>query len=188
MNECVYTFDWQNSTSNLYYYVYFPNEWIVFSFIWPLLIFIGLSGNISFIFTVTRVPILQTSTYIYLVNLAFVDLLTIIVRPIRTIVPYYTGQLRWTVSTNIIYDALTSAVSAFCYSASTGLIFFVTLERFLAICHPIKHYLLKSTRRTCKLIVYVYILTSKHRDIGSDTSIMARPGFHRNNYLLHVAD
>ncbi len=159
MNECVYTVDWQNSTSNLYYFVYFPNEWILFRIIWPLLIFVGLSGNISFIFTVTRVPSLQTSTYIYLVNLAFIDLLTIIISPIRTIVPYFTGQVRWILSENSVYEVLASVVSTLCYSASIGFIFLVTLERFLAICHPIKHYLLKSTRRTCKLIVSVYILS-----------------------------
>ncbi len=159
MDECVHTIDLQNSTSNLYYYVYFPNEWIVFWIIWPMLIFVGLVGNISFIFTVSRVPALQTSTYIYLVSLAFMDLLTIIVRPIRNIVPYFTNQLRWTVSTNSTYDVLSSVVTSVCYSVSIGLIFIVTLERFLAICHPIKHYLLKSTRRTYKLIACVNMLS-----------------------------
>ena len=159
MNACAYTIDWENSTSSLYYYIYYPNEWIVFYIILPMLIFVGLAGNISFIFTVTQVPTLQTSTYIYLVSLSFMDLLTITVRFIRTIVPYFTRQVRWTVSTSSIYDALTSVLSIFCYSASIGFIFLVTLERYLAICHPMKHYLLKSTRRTYKLIFSVYILS-----------------------------
>ena len=44
------------------------------------------------------------------------------------------------------------------FLVSSGLITLVALERYLAICHPLKHYILKGTKRTFKLIALVVIV------------------------------
>ena len=46
----------------------------------------------------------------------------------------------------------------FCYSSSLGFVTLVSLERYLAICHPIRHHLLKGLKRTFKLIGLVLLI------------------------------
>ena len=45
----------------------------------------------------------------------------------------------------------------FCFLSSLFFVTLVSLERYLVICHPIKHHLLKGTKRTVKLICIVFV-------------------------------
>ena len=126
------------------------SEWILDRFIWPFVLVFGYSTNISFVWTVFKTPSLHTNTYRYLVNLAISDLLFLIVFYIPRIQAYNMSTLISTLTT-FLY-----ALTNFFFCCSTGTITLVSLERFLAICYPIKHHLMKERRRTNKLIFSVW--------------------------------
>ena len=73
---------------------------------------------------------------------------------ISQIVHYHKSPLKNSFSA--ITVAAFSNMLAVC---SLGTVTLVSLERFLAICHPIKHHLIKGTRRTNKLICSVWCIS-----------------------------
>ena len=143
------TLDFSNATSLPIRLVYLPNEWILYNVIWPILTLFGTLCNSCFIWTVTRTPSLHTATYIYLVTLACTDLITIVSLGSTHVHSYFTTSLRYSSKT---IDALLPILFIFTYISSTGLVTLVSLERFVAICHPLKYLIFRGKTRTCKLI------------------------------------
>jgi hypothetical protein len=127
-------------------------EWIMYYLIWPCIILLGLVGNTTFIMTVIHTPALHTATYKYLVNLSISDLLTLLSSGIPDIA-YYTTSRGYRENHHIIFQM----ASYFFFLCSIATITFVSLERFLAVCHPIKHRLLKGTKRTNVCICFSWI-------------------------------
>ena len=125
-------------------------EWILYQIIFPCMIVFGVCTNISFIWTVINTPTLHTITYRYLVNLSISDLLFLLMYYIPRIVNYHKSPLR-NVLLPIFY-----AFDYYIFCVSVGSITLVSFERFLAICSPIKHHILKGTRRTNRLICSVW--------------------------------
>ncbi len=151
-SSCSFTADLRNS-SGLFNYIYRPYELILYTFVVPFIICIGFVGNASFIWTVVRVSSLHTSTFIALCILAFADLFmlfgigginiyNIVISPIR----YVGSPVVYNVGNTIIW---------FSFFVSEGLVSLVTVERYFAICHPIKHHLIKGASRTIKLSLII---------------------------------
>ena len=128
-------------------------EWIIYQIIWPCIILFGICNNTSFIWIVINSPSLHTSTYTYLVNLAISDLLFLITNYTPRIVYYHESSLKRRIP--VIVNAFIYLL-AYC---SLGTVTLVSLERFLAICYPIKHHLIKGTRRTNKLILSIWCIS-----------------------------
>ena len=134
-------------------FVYTSSEWIPYQIIFPCIILFGICTNISFIWTVINTPSLHTNTYKYLVNLAVSDLLFLMIYYIPRIVYYYKSPLK----NSLPYTVY--GFNYFFFCSSLGTVTLVSLERFLAICYPIKHHLIKGTRRTYKLIFSVWCIS-----------------------------
>ena len=123
----------------------------------PCIILVGLIGNLTFIWTVIRMPSLHASTYIYLTTLACTDLFTLMGIVGFTIYEMFTEPLR---SKNIfLLQTVSEMVAWFSFIWSLCLVTLTSLERYLAICRPIKHHLLKGTRRTFKMIAVTFLFT-----------------------------
>ena len=113
----------------------------------------GLITNSSFILTVVRTPSLHSSTYILLTILACSDCISLIAR---------LDQIA-----HVLFDYPVTnvgiTVSAFfgtlCFLLSTGFVILASVERFLAICHPLTHHRLKGTQRTQKHIAIVFLIS-----------------------------
>ena len=134
-------------------FVFISWEWTLYQIILPCMIAFGICTNISFIWTVINTPSLHTNTYRYLVNLAITDLLFLMTNYISQIVYYHQSPL---------IRNLPTVVRIFVFfftGCSFGTVTLVSLERFLAICYPIKHHLIKGTRRTNKLICSVWCIS-----------------------------
>ena len=152
-STCQLTVDLRNSTS-LLPFVYLPNEWIIFEIVWPSIILFGFTGNAMFIWTVKCVPSLHTSTYIFLASLALSDMFVLLGIGFDHVLDYVMSPTRY--GDMFVMSVVYFFVTWFCFVSS---IFFVTLvsaERYFAICHPIKHHLLKGTKRTIKHICIVF--------------------------------
>ncbi len=146
-NSCEpqHTIDLSNATSISIYIMYTAHEWIAYLIVWPCIILCGLSGNMTFIWTVMRTPSLHTMTFKYLVSLAVSDILTVLCFGILNIVYFTTSMLR---GRSFVFYLLPT----FVLLCSVGTITLVSVDRFLAICHPIKHRLVNGTKRTNLLL------------------------------------
>ena len=151
---CPLTIDLRNS-SNLLPFLYLPNEWILYEIVLPFIILFGLIGNVIFIWTVVRVPSLHTSTFMFLASLAITDSLVLISFGLDFSIDFLSTPIRYDdkYAASVIYFLMTW----FGFISSLFLVTFVSLERYLAICHPIRHHLLKGIRRTIKLICIVFV-------------------------------
>ena len=116
---------------------------------------LGLAGNILVIFVVSRNVAMQTSTNCYLVSLAVADVLLLISAALPTLVEYFLivdefifGSVGC--SLMVFSQYLGVNVSALCITA-------FTVERFVAICHPLQLHLFGSMKRAIVIILSIWI-------------------------------
>ncbi len=108
---------------------------MLFKIIWPCIIFVGIISDILFIWSVVRVSSLHTSTYIILASLACTDIGVLIGLGMVNILDIFTKPVRYA---NLDTCELPLfMLTWFCFTSSL-----VSLERYLAICHPIRHHIL----------------------------------------------
>ncbi len=147
--------DLRNSSS-LWQFVYLPNEWILLNIVWPSIALLGVTGNITFIWTVLKVSVLRTSTFIILAALACSDTVSLIGRLTYSLCNSLTSPLRYGDGRHNV-AIFGEMVAWFCFSMSLWLITLVSTERFLAVCHPIKHRVLKGTKGMIAIIVIIIV-------------------------------
>ncbi len=150
MNSTCETIVDLRNTTILSRFLYLPSEKILFTIVWPCVIFLGLTGNILFIWTVKCVSSLHTSTYIFLGSLACTDIGFLISLGTKVITDVARNPVRYG-EFNIV-TVITNTVSFFCFTCSFFFVSFASLERYLSVCHPIRHHLLKGHNRTLSLI------------------------------------
>ena len=122
--------------------------------VFPVIILFGLFANLTFLWTVYRVREMRTFTNFYLANLAVSDILLIISTAFTYIYPYI--FLMKTYPQTQIGCILSLAFVYLTYFTSIGLVTLVSLERFLAICYPLKHRMVNSKSRTITLVVLTW--------------------------------
>ena len=155
-STCSQIVDLRN-VSSLLPYVYLPNEWILFEIVWPSIIIFGLSANIMFISTVKHAPSLHTSTFMFLVGLSLTDSLVLLSVGFDFILDFLMTPIRH--GDIFVVKVLYFFMTWFCFLLSLFFVTLVSMERYLAICRPIKHRLLKGTKRTIKLICIIFVGT-----------------------------
>ena len=142
-----------NNATTSFQYTYGPNDDGTFLIvIGTCIIFVGFIGNKAFIGTVIRVPSLYTST---LTSLACTDLFTLtgfVGLAVHEILPFRSKNI-------FLLQAMSEMVAWFSFIWSLCLVTLTSMERYLAICRPIKHHLLKGTRRTFKMIAVTFLFT-----------------------------
>ena len=114
----------------------------------------GLITNLSFVVTVAKTPSFHSTTYILLTCLACSDCVILIT------------QIN--INSQIIFNYIATNASAevfaglttLCFLLSTGFVILASAERFLAICHPLKHHKLKGANRPQKLIAIVCLISA----------------------------
>ncbi|XP_064197092.1 thyrotropin-releasing hormone receptor [Anguilla rostrata] len=117
---------------------------------------VGIVGNVMVILVVLTTKHMRTPTNCYLVSLAVADLMVLIAAGLPNItdslyghwVYGYTGCLCITYFQYLGINASSCSITAF------------TIERYIAICHPIKAQFLCTLSRAKKIIVLVWAFTS----------------------------
>ena len=147
-----------SKTTTSFQYIDQPDEGAFFrhfeNIILPCIILAGLIGNLTFILTVIRMPSLHKPSYFYLTCLACTDLFTLI-----GFIGLYAEIFIPSLEKYISIEAVFVMISWVFFIWSLCLVTLVSMERYLAICHPIKHHLLKGTRRTFKMIAVSFLFT-----------------------------
>ena len=140
---------------------YLTVSWSVILIFVPVVTAFGLLFNSAFIFVVYHVNAMHTITNVFLVNLAIADFSLLAIGFSQYIGSYanspiyYLGFSFYTVFGCIAPNFLIYL----CYYASLWTITLVSVERYLAVCHPLWHRHVKSTRRALRLVVATWIIS-----------------------------
>ncbi|XP_042320841.1 thyrotropin-releasing hormone receptor [Sceloporus undulatus] len=151
------TTDGQNETEFLPNREMVTIEYQVVTILLVLLICgLGIVGNIMVVMVVLRTKHMRTPTNCYLVSLAVADLMVLVAAGLPNItesiygswVYGYLGCLCITYLQYLGINASSCSITAF------------TVERYIAICHPIKAQFLCTFSRAKKIIIFVWAFTS----------------------------
>ncbi|XP_071847081.1 neuropeptides capa receptor-like [Apostichopus japonicus] len=132
---------------------------VIYVYVLPLVLTLGFIGNSAFIFVIIRLKRMRTITNFYLLNLAIADISYLLTgvseKLVRTLSsPIDNDQGMYGSASCIIIYSLLDASSF----ASLFLVTLVTLEKFYAVCYPLKHRRVTGRERTVKLVALCWIL------------------------------
>ncbi|XP_014666142.1 PREDICTED: orexin receptor type 2-like [Priapulus caudatus] len=130
----------------------FPNtyEWFLYA-LYALVFVVGLVGNFLVCLAVFRNPHMQTVTNIFIVNLAIADFMVILICLPPTLIwdTWETWFFGYTLCKLIVYlQSVSVSVSIFTLSA-------ISVERWYAICHPLKFKATASRARVIVICIWV---------------------------------
>ncbi|KAL6259211.1 hypothetical protein P5V15_009131, partial [Pogonomyrmex californicus] len=115
----------------------------------------GVFGNVVTCIVIRRNPVMQTATNYYLFNLAISDLLLLILGLPNELSVFW-QQYPWTLGVGLCkIRAYVSEMSSY-VSVLTIVVF--SLERYLAICHPLHLYAMSGLKRPIRFILGVWLL------------------------------
>ena len=160
-SKCDVTLNFTNVTESVIIdqFFYSQSTRILATYILPLILSFGFLGNVAFLFTLVRVQSMRTITNAYLANLSAADLCFVIFVWFRYIWTFTNSPY---VFTNTFKEdagcILMDFVAYFAYFASNSLVNLVSYERYLAICHPLKHNAFKTKARTIKMITGMWLV------------------------------
>ena len=136
---------------------YGPLYKTVGSFFVSIIFVVGLLGNAMVVYVVWRTRTMRTTTNCYLVSLAVADVLLLVSAPLPTIVEYFL----------IIDQSLSGSttggcsVMVFCQYLGVNLsslsITAFSVERYIAICHPMKAQTLCTVSRAKRIIAGLWV-------------------------------
>ena len=135
------------------------SEQFVITVIFPCMVIVCLSGNCAFLFAVGRIRRLQTIVNFYLVVLAIADIGYVVNGTVGYVMLYLTTVVRNDWPTGFECWIITS-IGRQCYYVSIGVMTIVTLDRYMAICHPFKHRLINTKNRATKLVGITLLVSS----------------------------
>ncbi|XP_038070502.1 neuropeptides capa receptor-like [Patiria miniata] len=126
----------------------------------PILFFVGLVGNLAFLFVMARVSWMHTVTNYYLANLAVADISFLVAAIGEKMWAYQATPL--TIDTASFMGRSGCIIVHFLKNltlfASLFLVTLVSLERFYAICKPVQHWMLSDKGRTVKLVAVTWFI------------------------------
>ena len=122
----------------------------------------GLITNLLFVVSVVKTPSLHTTTYILLTGLACSDCGILVTRTALILPALVDGSdlLPTGFTTLNTGSKVSECIYALCFLLSTGFVILVSVERYMAICHPLTHLRLKGTERTIKSIVILFMASA----------------------------
>ena len=141
-------------------FFYSPSDHIITTKVYPVIFVIGILTNTAFLFTVARIPQMWTIHNFYLVNLSCADLILILSKGINTFCRYIWSS---DIKRAVPYRSPASCASIFSmaylgYYASICLVTLISIERFLAICFPLKHRMMNTRGHAIKLICGAWLI------------------------------
>ena len=136
-------------------------SWSMILIFVPLVTAVGVSSNCAFIFVVYRIGAMRTITNIFLVNLAIADS-SLLVAAFAQYIGSYVNSPVYDLGfsfDNVFECATPNLLIYLCYYTSLWTVTLVSIERYLAVCHPLWHMYMRSTRRSVYLTLTSWIIS-----------------------------
>ena len=131
------------------------NEKILIKVVFPILATFGVVGNLTFILTIFRRKELHNGLSVFLVNLAICDIVFLVSFICWILYICLHSPIRYNQVSE--FHCFTDPIFTYTwYFASVGFVTVISFERYLAICKPLKHRLLKGTRRNVKINICIW--------------------------------
>ena len=146
----------ESTDLNLDRYIYYQQHLVLMTYIPPILLVLGTFGNVLSFIILTRRPMRRVSTYLYLAVLSVMDTLVLQVGLLRIWIGILTG-----VDAKDLATWVCKSVTVLLYTVSdysVWLILAVTVERYIAVCHPLKAHSLCDTSKAAKVIFSIGIV------------------------------
>ncbi|XP_038219023.1 neuropeptides capa receptor-like isoform X2 [Zerene cesonia] len=125
--------------------------------IFLLLIFLtGVIGNVAVCVVIVRHPAMHTDTNYYLFSLALSDLLLLLFGLPNDLSVYWH---QYPYSLGVVFCKLRALISEAASYVSVLTIVAFTLERYLAICHPLHIYAVAGLRRALRIVLALWALS-----------------------------
>ena len=118
---------------------------------------IGILANVAFLLSVWVTPMMQSSLTAFMSNLAVTDIVYLFNFGAWTLVDYVTSDMFLDFPLYSNTDCYLFILSLFApYFVSLGFVSLISVERYLAVCMPFRHHLMKGKRRTVKMIIGIW--------------------------------
>ena len=137
---------------------------IIFTFfITPALVTIGLSGNLIFLLAVFRVKAMRTNLNVFVSHLAVADIGFLVSNVFWNVIGRSFSPIRFDMQFfRFPIQQVSCALIPFCLkvwvTASLGFITFISHERYLATCKPLKYRIRNSRRHGNKTSIFIWIV------------------------------
>lgn len=128
---------------------------VLIRYIPPVILILGTFGNVLSFIVLTRRPMRSVSTYLYLAVLSVMDTVVLLVGLLNQWIGFLTGVFLMDL-TNWLCK-LMPVVLCTASDYSVWLIVAVTIERYIAVCHPLKARSMCSTTKAIKAIICIGI-------------------------------
>lgn len=134
---------------------------IIYMVLLPIVVVFGLVGNGAFLFMVLRLSRMRTPVNFFLVNLAITDAVFLITDSMFLLYVFFLTP----VSLRYPFKTVDSCVIIYfigylSYYCSISIITLISMERFYAVCHPLYHRRMQSTRRMLKTMCVAYLIST----------------------------
>ncbi|XP_077988087.1 growth hormone secretagogue receptor type 1-like [Glandiceps talaboti] len=126
------------------------------TFLWLMILFVGVCSNVGFLYVRSIVPYMQTVTNCYLMNLGLADITFLTIT-----VPLETCNLFMGVGVRhpTLYCALSTGVTHLSNYTSMLTLALITIERYFAICLPFMAERMSTKRRAIRVITIAWIVS-----------------------------
>ena len=125
----------------------------------PIVFAIGLIGNLGFLIVLLRLKHMRSMTNFYLGNLAVADLSFITIMTMRYTWFYANSDVDFDVSYETSIGCVISTFVVYLsVFSSFAFVTLVTIERYYAICKPLKNRLVRGKRHSMKLVAVTWLI------------------------------
>ncbi|XP_072025343.1 growth hormone secretagogue receptor type 1-like [Amphiura filiformis] len=127
----------------------------------PLVSLFGIFNNLAFLYVIYRVSSMRNVTNFYLGNLAVADACILIIFSVRHLWMYaaispINAGLPWKNPAACMLPYYFTYMTTYC---SVFLVTLVSIERYFAICHPLRHRMFNGKRRAITLVFVTWLLS-----------------------------
>ena len=140
-------------------WIFTEADGLLYPFIGPVVATMGVLGNSVCLILPLAVPSLQSNVTALMSNLAVIDIMVLVIMEIWAILDYVSSKIALDYPVNSLASCFTCIASVgIPYNASLGSVTLISVERYLAICMPLRHQMIKGRKRTAKLIATVWLI------------------------------
>ncbi|XP_071796286.1 melatonin receptor type 1A-like [Asterias amurensis] len=139
--------------------LYNSTDKVVIPVILPVIFALCLLFNFIFLFAVFRVSEVRSDTTVYLIHLALADFIFMFSHVCFYMLSFLRSPVKGHLSFTHPMECVLSIVSIITgYVSSIALVTMMSFERYLAICHPLKHLKIRGRERTLKIIAFCWLI------------------------------